>query len=244
MTFLEFLHFTRHPERVAMAADVHDEEFRDVLATGHSANGAMMVTPHLGNWELLGQVVAAHGVRLCAVAQPIRNSWGARLVDRARRYHGLELIPVEGAARGMLRAARAGKPIGMLMDQNTRLGEGGMFADFFGLPVATTRAPAALARRLELPVVVAACVREEGRLRVRSVRLPRPVSGYSNDSELTQALMAANEELIRAYPEQYAWMYRRWRYMPATAPPEVQARYPFYAKPCPVQEPERRTGSV
>lgn len=230
LTGLEFLWFTRHPQRLCAHVDMDQVEGAEILAVGRSSRGAMMITPHLGNWEIMGQVVAAHGLELHAVAHPIRNHWIERLVTRARRYHGMIVIPSDGAARGILGALRRGRPVGILMDQNTRPREGGVFVDFFGLPVTTTRAPAAMARKLGAAVIVAACVREDGHLRTCFERLPRDSREYDDDLAMTQDMIAANERLIRRYPEQYAWAYRRWRYIPADASPELARRFPEYAR--------------
>ena len=75
-----------------------------------------------------------------------------------------------------------------------------------------------------------ACVREQDRLCIRVVRLPRPAADYPDDASLTQALTAAQEQLIRRYPEQYVWSYRRWRYIPESADNQLRARFPAYAR--------------
>ena len=119
----------------------------------------------------------------------------------------------------------------MLVDQNTPLEEGGAYVSFFGLPATISRAPAVLARRLGLEVVAAACLRTESGFRMVTVPLPMPVSAYADDQSLLQAIIAANEALVRAHPEHYVWTYRRWRYVPDDCQPDLRARYPFYAKP-------------
>jgi lauroyl/myristoyl acyltransferase len=65
---------------------------------------------------------------------------------------------------------------------------------------------------------------------LRRETLPKPVADYTDDLELTRDLLALHERLIRRFPEQYLWMYERWRYIPAATPPDERARYPFYAK--------------
>ncbi len=230
-TFLEFLWIIRFPQKLTQIVDINNAETQEILKIACSSSGAMMITPHLGNWEVLGQLVAANGAKVCAVAHQIKNPWLDRVINRARQFHGIEIIPARGAVRGMLKCLRAGKPIGMLMDQNTRPHKGGTFVNYFGLPATTTRAPASLARKLNLPVIAAACIRENGHLSVCIARLPKPASDYESDAELTQDMISANEELIRRYPEQYAWLYRRWRYVPPNISAELQQRYPYYAKP-------------
>jgi chorismate mutase len=56
------------------------------------------------------------------------------------------------------------------------------------------------------------------------------VSEYDSDEALAQAMMSVLEDLIRQYPEQYVWLYKRWRYIPLDAPAEIAGKYPGYAR--------------
>ena len=226
---LEFAHLLHRPGQALRQIRL-DATLESLRGEG-AARPVMMVTPHLGSWELLGHVASLHGIPAAVVAHDVRNPYVGRLLQRARTAHGLQIISSHGAARGIVRAVREGRHIGMLMDQNTRLREGGAYVEFFGLPVTVTRAPAVLSRRLGLAVCAAACVRTAEGFAVVSEPLPRPVADYADDQELLQAIMAANEALIRRFPEQYVWTYRRWRYIPADAPEAQRRRYPFYARP-------------
>ncbi|NOY81722.1 MAG: hypothetical protein GXP31_12065 [Kiritimatiellaeota bacterium] len=229
LTALEVFWFVRHGEELSRFVRFDTSVGEAILAKG-ARGPTILLTPHLGNWELIAQGFAAAGGRLCAVARPVRNRWLAALVERARRQHGMEIIPSRGASRRALRALRDGNALGMLIDQNTRPRRGGVFVDFFGLPVPTTRAPAALARRLKTDVLCAALVRSENGFQLDLAELERPPADYRDDIELTAALLRLNEELIRRHPDQYVWNYERWRYVPDDAPPELRRRYPFYAK--------------
>ncbi len=230
LTFLEFLWFARHPHRLKAKVDMATPEAQAILAEAGSGSGGVFLSPHLGNWELSAQIVAANGVPMTAVAAKVKSPLMSRIVTRAREFHGIRIIQEHGAARGMLQSVREGRPVGLLIDQNTRVREGGVFIPFFGLPATTSRAPAAFARRMKLPVTVGALVRVDGRLTMCRETLPKPVAEYADDLELTRDLLALHERLIRRFPGQYLWMYERWRYMPAGTPPEAQARFPFYAK--------------
>jgi KDO2-lipid IV(A) lauroyltransferase len=226
---LDFAHLLHAPQAVlrAVALDPVLEQMRD----GTTPRRVMMVMPHLGSWELLGQVASLQGIPTAAVAHELRNPYVNRLVQRARAAHGLQVILSEGAVRGVVRAVRAGRHIGILMDQNTRLKEGGAYVDFFGLPVTVTRAPAVLSRRLGMEVHVGACVRQDSGFRVTTEGLSQMPEAYPDEHSLLQAIMAANERLIRRFPEQYVWTYRRWRYIPPDLPEALQRRYPSYARP-------------
>ncbi|MBR6280367.1 MAG: hypothetical protein IKR32_03595, partial [Bacteroidales bacterium] len=114
--------------------------------------------------------------------------------------------------------------------------EGGVFLDFFGVPVACTTSPALLKRYCDahgIPamIVFGCSVREgaEEKLVGHKRTLRKPFSEYADDREVIRELLGYSEELIRAYPEQYLWLYRRFQYIPEGTPEELRRRYPYYA---------------
>ncbi len=226
---LDFVHLLHTPGTVLR--DVALGPVLTRMRDGRADRPVMMVIPHLGSWELFGHVASLNGIPTSAVAHPLRNPYLDRLVQRARQAHGLQIVPSEGAARGVVRAVRAGRHIGILVDQNTRIKEGGAYVDFFGLPVTVSRAPAVLSRRLRMAVHVGACIRHEEGFRIHTESLPLLPEEYPDDGALLQAIMNANEALIRRFPDRYVWTYRRWRYVPPDLPEELRRRYPSYARP-------------
>ena len=231
LTFMEFLWFGSHPEELRARISFDGEDAQRVADVAAGGGGAILLAPHLGNWELLGQRISAAGIRISGVARRIRHAKVEELGRRIRTRHGMGIIEEAGAARGILRALKGGQMVGILMDQNVRPHRGGIFVDFFGLPAPTSRAPAALARKLGAHVICAAVVRESGGLRLRSVLPPRPAQDYADDLEATQAFLQLNEQLIRQHPGQYMWDYSRWQYIPDNVPTELRTKFPWYAKP-------------
>src|SRR5262249_9799120 len=113
---------------------------------------ALMLTAHLGNWELLAVAHGLTGVPLSIVVRPLDAPWLDALAERMRRRSGVGLIHKRGALRGVLDALRRGRMIGILMDQNAARREG-VFVDFFGRPASTSRSIALLALRTRTPIV-------------------------------------------------------------------------------------------
>ena len=114
----------------------------------HPLPGAIFVTPHIGNWEFAGMALAIYGrFPLATIVRSPRNPWLNRLISSGRMVEGVKIVYSKGAVRGMVSALREGRSVGILIDQNTRLSQGGDFVDFFGLPVPVSMAPAHLARR-------------------------------------------------------------------------------------------------
>jgi lauroyl/myristoyl acyltransferase len=97
------------------------------------------------------------------------------------------------------------------------------------LPVPTSRAPALFGRKLNTPVAIGGCIRKGKKYEMFSEELPKNPSEYGSDEELIQDIMKITENIIRQYPEQYLWFYKRWLYIPENATDEQKKRYPFYS---------------
>src|SRR5207247_1083877 len=127
---------------------------------------ALLLTAHLGNWELLAAAHRLTGFPLSIVVRPLDAPWLDALAEKLRRSAGVELIAKRGALRPVLEALRRGRMIGILMDQNAARREG-VFVDFFGRPASTSRSIALLAVRTRTPVVPVFARRDaDGRHRV------------------------------------------------------------------------------
>ena len=207
----------------------------------HVADGEriIFVNPHLGSWEASGVMAPYYaGVDMVAIAKPVRNPYINRLLNQGGRekVRGLEIIFARGAIRAAIKALRAGRGVGTLIDQNTKGRVGGIFVNFFGIPVSSSAAPAVLKRFCDaegIPAVIiyGTSVRHaDGRVTAHSAKLSKPFSEYADDREVIQELMDISERFVRAYPEQYLWLYRRFQNIPPDCPPEIRARYPGYAK--------------
>lgn len=195
---------------------------------------AICVTAHLGNWEALGMALSLRtGEPLVSVAAAIKNRRVDELFVNLRRVTGQEIVPRKGAVRSLLRALRSGRKIALVLDQNTKPVEGGIFVDFLGLPAPVSTAPALLALRTGAPIYVGAAIPVEGgRYRATPVvHVPLETSGGTDEEVVraTTARIAAElSALIRAYPEAWVWSYKRWKIRP---PGALEAAYPFYSRP-------------
>jgi KDO2-lipid IV(A) lauroyltransferase len=132
-----------------------------------------------------------------------------------------------------LRALRRGLYIALLLDQNTKPKDGGIFVDFFGLPVPMSTSAAILAERVNVPVVPLFCVAQpKGDYRIYALPPIRtaktPVEGVDSIRDLTQKIALMFQQEIEKHPEQWMWMYKRWKHIKPGLPAGV---YPYYAKP-------------
>jgi KDO2-lipid IV(A) lauroyltransferase len=187
----------------------------------------VMLGAHLGNWELIAQASVLRGLPILCVAKQIGSLAMTALLTRQRALLGLEIIPVEGAARPLIRALRNGKHVGLLIDQHMAIADGGTWCDFFGVPVCVSMTPATLSRKLGVPILfVWARPLKDGRYRIEGSDLFLPDPAVA-DADRTQQLSDAIAKVIRRHPSLWCLSYRRWRYV---RPGEDRARYPFYAR--------------
>ena len=238
MNLLEFIWLHGDGKRIERCYDIGEDigaKLREHVAAGERI---IFVNPHLGSWEASGIMAPYYSnVDLVAIAKPVRNPYLNRLLneDGREKNKGLRIIFSRGAIRAAVRALREGSGIGTLIDQNTRVRDGGAFVDFFGIPVSSSKAPASLKRfcdanRIPAVVIYGSSVREaDGKIHAKMAYLPKPFAEYPDDTAVLQELMRISEQFIRRYPEQYLWFYHRFQYIPPDAPEEVRKRYPYYA---------------
>lgn len=202
-------------EDVLAATEV--EGLDAMRAAVEAGTGAVLVTGHLGNWEIGGASLAARGIPMDVVAQRQANPLFDRLINDARARLGMTVIRRGAATRESLRSLRRGHVIALVADQDAR--HRGVFVPFFGRPASTYRGPAVLALRTGAPVFIGTAVRrDDGGYHVRLRRIPTPPAGKDpgqREWELTASLAAALEAAVREAPEQYLWHHRRWKTEPA-----------------------------
>ena len=237
LNFLEFIWMSGIPRRIEKVCYLPVEVYGKVQQCGSEGTRIIFVNPHLGSWETSGLSAPYYGkVALAAIAKPTSNKYLNKLISsRREQAGGLQVIFARGAMRAAVKALKSGMCLGTLIDQNTKVRDGGCLVDFFGLPVASSAAPAVLmryCRSANIPAVIfyAVCVRENKRLRVYLQELAKPFDEYASDQEVIQELMRITEDCIRRYPDQYVWLYRRFRYIPREASEEQIKRFPYYAE--------------
>jgi len=190
--------------------------------------GVFVFSAHYGNWEMVALIQGYLGLPLAMVTRPLDNPHLERSLFAYRTLSGNQVIHKKGAAKEMLRAVRRGWGVAIVIDQNVR-GEEGLFVDFFGTPASTTPALATLALKTDAPIIpVFGIPLPDGRYRIRYLpEVPHPHSGDTRQdiAALTQHCTRIIEEQIRAQPEYWVWMHRRWRTRPReNAQPTSPAR--------------------
>ena len=207
------------PEEVVRRTDMEGfEEFREAVGEGA---GAVVVSGHLGNWEIAGASAAARGVPMDVVAHRQKNPLFDRYLVETRARLGLTVMVKNDALRLARRSLAAGRVAAFVADQNIR--RRGVFVDFFGSAAATPKGPAMFALRSGAPVFLGTAVRLPGwpsRYKVRAERVPVRHDLPVDEAilELTQRYTSILEQRIREAPEQYFWQHRRWKTRPSPEP--------------------------
>ena len=188
------------------------EHLESAAAAGR---GTLVISGHLGNWELGGAWVSNAGYPATYVVAPQSNSRIEELLDELRRSAGIEIVKRRDATRQIMKALRRGRFVALLIDQDG--GPGGEFVPFFGRLASTFRGVAVFARKMRPAIIFYSSYRDkEGRIHGRF----EPVEFIPTDDmeadihNLTADLTARLEAEIRRTPEQWLWLHRRWKTRP------------------------------
>ncbi len=189
-----------------------EELVREALAAGH---GAIAVSPHQGNWELCGLYLSVH-YGITSLYRPPRTAahWAER-VRAARERMGAKLVPTDARGiRSLYQALGRGELVGILPDQDPRQGAGS-FAPFFGVPANTMTLLPRLVERSGATVIFCWAERLPWGRGFHLHFLPAPTGIGSPDAAVAaRALNAGVEACVTPKPEQYQWIYKRFRTRP------------------------------
>jgi KDO2-lipid IV(A) lauroyltransferase len=206
---------------------IEGREHLDRLEERSGDAGALVLTAHLGSWELCAAALARQGLPISVVQHGFENRHFEKIVTAQRERSGLETLALGGAARGMFRALARGRYIALLMDQNASREEG-VFAPFFSRLASTRSGPVQLAMTRETPLIPVFFFRV-GKSGDHVARIGAPLVLESDRDDPDKALVrnverinATIEAAIREAPEQWIWSHRRFK----TQPPGASPIYP------------------
>jgi Kdo2-lipid IVA lauroyltransferase/acyltransferase len=202
---------------------IHETNWRDFL-TLHNADTltrlglterpVVIVSAHFGNFEMAGYLLAILGFPTYTVARTLDNPYVDAFLNRFRSRTGQHMIPKRGGYEQIVEMLARGRMMTFLADQYA--GSKGCWVEFFGRPASTHKAIALFALGNDAPLVVGYARRRRRPLHydlvIESVADPRSGEDHvSSVSRLTQWYTSELERVIRATPEQYWWIHRRWK---------------------------------
>ncbi len=165
--------------------------------------GVLVVTAHLGNWEVLVRAGTLCGAPLSVVSKRMRSSV-AQAAWQALRRGGPTLLADRGSARAIVAALKRGEVVGYVLDQHAPRG---VSVPFFGRAASTYDGLARLANATGAAILPVFTWRGEAGHRVV---IEPPVEG-GEVTDVTAACTERIEAAIRAHPEQWLWIHRRWK---------------------------------
>ena len=192
------------------------------LAARDRGQGVLIVTGHLGAWELSSYYHSLMGHPMGMVIRRLDNELVDRLVNGVRCRHGNKVLHKDDFARGLLASMRKGETVGILMDTNMTPPQG-VFVDYFGHAACTASGLARVALRTGAAVLPGFLLWEESEQKYvlrfgDELKLVRTGDDDADAVANTQLFTAAIEQYVRRYPEQWLWLHRRWKTRPAGEP--------------------------
>jgi KDO2-lipid IV(A) lauroyltransferase len=187
------------------------------LVQRRDGRGVIVLSPHLGAWELAGLYLSSLGPTT-TLYKPQRVLDG--LIFRARSRQGAQLVPTNSqGVRRLIHALKRGEYVGILPDQEPKADKGAVFAPFFGVPAFTMLLVARLARKTGARVVFMFAERLPGRggFHIHCLQAPEGIDS-ADDRVAATALNRGVENCISKCPEQYIWPYKRFRHRPEGMP--------------------------
>lgn len=186
--------------------------------------GAILVTGHIGNWELAGAYVAARGIPIDVIAREMANPIFDKYLNSTREGIGMVVVKDTDAVKRIPRSLRAGRAVAFVADQGV-MGLASTFVPFFGRPAKTPRGAAVFALRFNVPVLFVVALRKpNGKYRI--VVEPIEANSTGDREQDVDAIVArftqVLEKWVRVVPEQYFWQHRRWRRQPPDTPAELR----------------------
>lgn len=191
----------------------NEHVLKDSLNRGR---GAIIVSGHFGNWELMGASMSLNGYPVSLLVGEQKNKQVDEMMNKFRQDKGLGIIKMGIAARGVIKTVKENKFIALLSDQDA--GKNGVFVDFFGRKASTPGGTAAFALKTGADVIFGVTIRNDKcRHTVVLEKIDfEDIADNKKDAirELSQRYTARLEYYARKHPDHYFWMHKRWKTRP------------------------------
>jgi KDO2-lipid IV(A) lauroyltransferase len=209
-TFVEFIKFAFMTKNEAnlLIKTINLDLIDKSLQKG---NGVILLTGHIGNWELLGTYLGKNGYKVNAIYRRPSSEKYDKVIRRLRKLNKVNLIDNSNAYQGSIHALKKNEILIILADQNP--GEDGLMVDFLGKPANTPKGPAIFALKTKAAIISAYAIRKEKPFfEITFKKIGIPVVGKLKDkiNIITHNINEDYSEIINRYPEQWAWFHNRW----------------------------------
>ena len=184
-----------------------------LLDTMKSGRPIIVTTAHFGQWEIFPLAVAAHFGPSSVLGRKLDSSVMDKILRANRAQFDVELIDKDGGAKDILKALKARRLVGILVDQNTAP-QDGIKVQFFGKDVLHTPAASVLAQKTNALIINAFIYQKGENLNEICFEEPIDISTFDKEDAVqkaTQMQCSACEEMVRARPEEYFWFHQRFK---------------------------------
>ena len=214
---IEVVHTPRMINRDSWSSRVRLAKMGPAIQMLNAGTPLIMLTGHLGNWEVLGYLMAVLGYHMEAIARPLDNPLVNDWLLGIRENKGMTILTKWDASDRMIEVLNSGGALGFTADQNA--GDKGMFVPFFGRLASTYKSIGLLAISQNVPIICGYAQRIGAgyHYELGTADIIRPEDWESQPDPLyyvTARYMKAIESMVRACPAQYLWMHRRWKSRP------------------------------
>ena len=178
-----------------------------------SGRPIIVTTAHFGQWEIFGLAVASHFGPSSVLGRKLDSSVMDKILRANRAQFDVELIDKDGGAKDILKALKARRIVGILVDQNTAPKDG-IKVQFFGKDVLHTPAASVLAQKTNALIINAFIYQKGENLNEICFEQPIDISTFDKEDAVqkaTQMQCSACEEMVRARPEEYFWFHQRFK---------------------------------
>lgn len=223
-TVFEFMQFPRLNKEKIQKYVLFDgiEHVEKALGLG---NGAIILTGHFGNWELLAASITATIAPLSPIVRELRSPRLNVIVSDYRQRLGYNTIDRDTGVRDALRCLRRNGLLGIVADVDTSVN--GVFVDFFGRQAYTPYSPIAFALKTGAEILPTFIIRQPDDTHKAIIEPPMVLKRFDDkEKELvvnTQNFTKIIEDYIRRYPDQWIWMHERWKTRPKPCKPTARA---------------------
>lgn len=183
-----------------------------------AGKGAIILSAHIGNWELLPAYFGLKGYPGTVIARRLRVELFDDLLSDLRRAKNIDMLYREDAFKNAVSVLKSNRCLGILPDQDMDAVEG-IFVDFFGEPAYTPVGPVNLALVTGAPIIPCYIIRNGKGHKViveDPIELTITQDRKSDIIENTAKWSRVTEKYIKRYPSQWVWMHSRWKTRPLT----------------------------
>ena len=174
--------------------------------------GVMLITGHIGNWEMLAHISRLMDIEFCVMADIRGDPKLESIIDGIRSRSGATILPPKGKALMLIKELKKGKIIGMVVDQRGRRGDK-MLCEMFGMPAPTNPAPAFIALKGDAVIVPVYAIKHHDFYRICFGDIVDAKSfgkGKEAIRKLSDYMQSWVESVVKMYPDQWFWLHSRW----------------------------------